>query len=214
MDSLIERNVVRGVGGGILNSEEGNFTLTSSTITQNTGDDGGAIFNFGIFNINRSTVSDNFVRFRAGGLFNNGGTFTIRDSTITLNRANMSEGGIANEENGTTRLANTILAANSTAGGNSPDCGGQLVSQGNNLVGNSNDCQGFANNTQNVIVGNAERVINPRLGSLSNNGGATPTHALLTGSPAINRGSGCASQDQRGESRPRGSACDIGAFKA
>ena len=213
-DTLFDRNVVRGVGGGILNSEEGNFTLTSSTITGNTGDDGGAIFNFGAFTINRSTISDNFVRFRAGGIFNNGGNMTINDSTITLNRSNRTEGGIANEEGGTTRLSNTILAGNSTIDGRTPDCGGQLISLGSNLIGNSRDCLGFASSSNSDLVGTAENNINPRLGVLDNNGGATPTHSLLPGSPAINAGSGCASRDQRGETRPRGGACDIGAFES
>src|SRR5688572_1703646 len=60
----------------------------------------------------------------------------------------------------------------------------------------------------------------PGLGPLAKNGGPTRTHALLAGSPAIDRGDKtCASAtDQRGVSRPRdgdGSGSrliDIGAF--
>jgi hypothetical protein len=50
---------------------------------------------------------------------------------------------------------------------------------------------------------------------LANNGGSTPTHALLEGSPAADgAGPGCPATDQRGISRPQGLRCDIGAFEA
>jgi hypothetical protein len=51
---------------------------------------------------------------------------------------------------------------------------------------------------------------------LQNNGGFTPTHALLTGSPAIDAGTGTAAPltDQRGVLRPSGRAVDIGAFES
>ena len=73
-------------------------------------------------------------------------------------------------------------------------------------------------------VAQHERVrfgLNPRLGPLQNNGGPTPTHALLAGSPARNAadparpGSGypaCGPLDQRGRSRD--ARCDMGAFEA
>jgi CSLREA domain-containing protein len=57
---------------------------------------------------------------------------------------------------------------------------------------------------------------------LADNGGPTPTHALLPDSAAVNGGdpSGCADPDgkaiitdQRGHSRPQGGRCDIGAFE-
>ena len=53
------------------------------------------------------------------------------------------------------------------------------------------------------------------LGPLADNGGPTPTMALLPASPAIDSGddSACPPRDQRGVSRPKGSACDIGAFE-
>ena len=62
----------------------------------------------------------------------------------------------------------------------------------------------------------------PLLGPLQNNGGATFTHYLLSGSPAIDAGnpdvtgSGgftCQATDQRGVPRPQGAQCDIGALE-
>ena len=57
--------------------------------------------------------------------------------------------------------------------------------------------------------------MNPLLGPLRDNGGPTPTQALLPGSPAIDHGddAGCPTADQRGVPRPRGAACDIGAYE-
>jgi len=59
-----------------------------------------------------------------------------------------------------------------------------------------------------------------KLGPLADNGGATPTQALLDGSDAINQGSvlycsaaPVAGRDQRGVSRPQGRLCDSGAYE-
>ncbi len=55
----------------------------------------------------------------------------------------------------------------------------------------------------------------PLLDLLQDNGGSTPTHALLPGSPAIDAGGNadCPLTDQRGAPRPVGAGCDIGAFE-
>ena len=66
--------------------------------------------------------------------------------------------------------------------------------------------------------------IDPKIGRLQNNGGPTPTMALLSGSPAIDRGvNNGLMTDQRGAPRPfdfaaltnasGGDASDIGAFE-
>ena len=48
---------------------------------------------------------------------------------------------------------------------------------------------------------------------MASNGGLTQTHALLSGSPAIDAGNTTLTADQRGVSRPQGAAADIGAFE-
>ena len=60
------------------------------------------------------------------------------------------------------------------------------------------------------------------LGGLADNGGNTLTHALLTGSPAIDAGNNatCEATDQRGFSRPIDgdgdtiAVCDMGAYES
>jgi hypothetical protein len=72
------------------------------------------------------------------------------------------------------------------------------------------------------LLGTFASPIDPLLGSLQMNGGSTDTQALLVGSPAIEAGETGACTDidgdpfifdQRGVSRPKGPACDIGAFE-
>jgi hypothetical protein len=61
-----------------------------------------------------------------------------------------------------------------------------------------------------IINGDAQ------IGALADNGGPTQTHALLSGSLAIDAADPVASPptDQRGVSRPQGSGPDIGAYEA
>jgi len=53
------------------------------------------------------------------------------------------------------------------------------------------------------------------LGPLADIGGPTKTHALLENSPAVDQGNcdSAPATDQRGEVRPAGSGCDIGAYE-
>jgi hypothetical protein len=55
----------------------------------------------------------------------------------------------------------------------------------------------------------------PGLGPLADNGGLTLTHAIASGSSALDSGTsaGAPPTDQRGVSRPQGSGFDIGAFE-
>ncbi len=62
-------------------------------------------------------------------------------------------------------------------------------------------------------INGAPLMADPNLGDLLDNGGPTPTHALLAGSAAINAGETVLSADQRALPRPSGAADDIGAFE-
>jgi hypothetical protein len=77
-------------------------------------------------------------------------------------------------------------------------------------VQNGAGAGGISNGVNGNMVG-----VDPLLGPLADNGGPTQTHALLPGSPAIDRGRndlGLAT-DQRGFGRVAGRAADMGAFE-
>ncbi len=210
-----------GIGGGISNSN-GTLNLTNSTISNNSANSGGGIAG-GTQNLTNSTISGNTARTGNGG-----GITVLTASLINTTVANNSApagsgGGIFNNGNNgaTVRARNSIIALNSAASG--PDVSGALTSNNFNLVGNGSVATitpaQFADQ-----IGTAVSPIDPLLGPLADNGGGTPTHGLLPGSPAIDKGhSSGAATDQRGFTRPvdradttnaqDGDGADIGAFE-
>ena len=230
--SIVSSNIATGYsGGGIAN--QGVTSITESTISgNNAGIDGGGIYNLlgplVTIALTNTTISGNGAGSRGGGI-ENFGTQTMNNVTITQNTAS-GAGGYEVFNNGSVggsiSMGNTIIAGN-TSGGVESDCStaGQLpgrgspnnVSLGYNLIQDPTGCL-LTGNTSTNITG-----VNPWLGNLTNNGGPTPTVALLPGSPAIDAGSSstpgsggsaCAITDQRGLFRPQGARCDIGAFEA
>jgi CSLREA domain-containing protein len=212
-------------GGGIMNSDK--LRVFSSVITGNTADwGGGGIYN-GPFHGNlvlmNTTVSSNSTRH--GGGIANGGTVALISSTIALNAASDVGGGLINETSGiagTVTMHNTLIARNSAMNNNAPDCSGTLTSQGYNLIGSTSGCMLSGDATGNRLN------VDPKLGPLQHNGGPLPTHALLSGSPALDAGNpatpgsadtACPTTDQRGQRRPHDgngdgvARCDIGAVE-
>lgn len=217
-------------GGAICNSKNnnspGSLTINRSTFVSNIAhDDGGAIRNDGNIDIRNSTFSGN----RADGQGLEGGsggavytrrnsTTTFNNSTVTNNYASTTGGGVEHQtgQNGITYIKNSILAGNTIGSGTMNDCGasGTTSSQGYNLVGQSNNSRGCPSNGVGDLI--LSGLISSAIGTLQNNGGTTLTHALVTNSPAIDRGdpgSSCESMDQRGVSRPQGGRCDIGSYE-
>jgi hypothetical protein len=174
-----------GSGGGILNN--GTLTVAYSTISGNHGDgDGGGILNYGSLTVADSTISGNSADDQGsggGGIYNISlsGSLTIINSTIFGNTAYIGGGigAFANE-----RLINTIVAGNTSPIGS--DMFPTIEIANNNLIGDAASSGGIQNGVNGNIVG-----FSPLLGPLANNGGPTMTHALLTGSPALNAGDNC-----------------------
>ena len=190
-------------GGGIYNDSATAVTITDSTISGNAASFGGGMFSFGTVNVTNCTFSAN--------------------SAVTIGSTSGVGGGISNG-NGTVNVRNTIIAKNTAANGG-PDYNGMLTSQGYNLIGNSSGGGAITPLTGDQI-GTAASPIDPLLGPLQDNGGATFTQALLFGSKAIDGGhSSGSATDQRGTGFPRtfndpnvpnasgGDGADNGAFE-
>lgn len=231
-DSTISRNAAANGGGLYVNG--GSISMTGSLMDSNRalspvscptcGGMGGALqVNYITGRIENSTFANNSADVSGGALELDGVYGLDMDSlTIVGNQAdangdgNGRGGGIhVPYAYGTLTLHNSLVAQNADRSGNAPDCStengsGNLQSLGYNLVGSLPGCV-----LAGITVGNLTNV-SPRLGGLQQNGGATASLALLPGSPAIDTGdpAACLPTDQRGISRPQGSACDIGAYEA
>ena len=208
-------------GGGINNDGGSTMTITRSTIVGNSGRFAGGIANYNgaVMAIRNSTVSGNSCTdANAGGGVENydgGSTLVIENSTITENTCGgaNSGGGIFNNTTAPA-LINTIVAGNTA---DRPDLSGSFISNGHNLIGDDTGSSGFVDGDNGDQVGSASEPIDPMLDGLADNGGPTPTHALLTDSPAIDSGDNdtAPSTDQRGAGFPRivQGTIDIGAFE-
>jgi hypothetical protein len=208
-------------GGGI-RFRDGNLTIIGSTISGNMASGGGGILTASTGNrttaIISSTISGNTATMGdGGGVLNALGLTEILHSTITANMAHGIGGGVAAYALGApTHVQSSIIAGNSGSDVDfiEPPNSSSFVSLGYNLVGNGNAVVNF-NQT-----GDRTGVTSPLVGPLADNGGRTPTHALLIGSPAVNAGdpappAGMPTFDQRGSGFPRvqHGRIDIGAFE-
>ncbi len=233
-----------GSGGAIQN--EGALSIASSVLSGNFSSAGGAILNLGTLSVADSTFSNNGAEFLGGAILNqdsvsairnctfsgnsslaggailNWGTIlSITNTTIAFNQSygwSAGGGGITNEDDATIgELASCIVAKNEWQG-LSTDIGNTatIVSASNNVIGGG-DGSGLTDGVNGNQVGSLASPLDPLLGPLQDNGGPTPTHALLAGSPAIDRGSNPAglAEDQRGAgfARVSGPQADVGAWE-
>jgi hypothetical protein len=227
-------------GGGI--ETEGNLFVERSTVSENRVEalaEGGAkaealggglaiASGAGATIVEESTISGNLVRAadatvvtiaRGGGI--GSGTLTLAGSTIAGNSAELDGAGASTSSVSGDNLAvfGASITRNSLVAlpqGEGENCSDPIVSSGFNL--DEDGSCGFAKGSD--LVGFAAG-LDP---VLRDNGGPTPTHALLPGSIAIDRGSSFgATTDQRGLPRPSdfpeisdkegGDGSDIGAFE-
>jgi hypothetical protein len=199
--SLISSNTANGLfAGGIVNiGRQGASVITNSTLTNNVGGQGGAIYNTG--------------------------RLILANDTISHNSARNTGSSVTNDPIGTINVLNTIVGMDNSPSVSSLQ--GAFTSFGNNLITDARNSTGFTNGTNNDQVSD-NNAINPLLGNLADNGGQTDTRALLDGSPAINRANNCVynrtcvqplqniylSTDQRTEFGRRGGlTVDIGAYE-
>ena len=218
----------------------GNFTGSGGNSPTQPGDGGagGAIFagNAGgvrTLAISDSTLTGNFTGsggdHTAGGTGGAGGrggaigvgdfaTVGLTHLTIAANTSGsggtggtlgaQSDGGAIGVSSGVTpstvTVTNSILASNLPA--TCAVSNATLTDGGHNLV--------FGTQCTDIT---AFSTADPLLAALADNGGATQTRAIGDASPARDAvpatGAGCTAADQRGTTRPQGTACDAGAYE-
>jgi hypothetical protein len=210
---LIENTTISGntgrYAGGIENNG-GTLMLMNSTVSGNTAECGPSIRTWtypgATMTVHNSTVSGGATSYECGSNFNgygigNDGTLVMSNSTVAANAL----GGLDNR--------GEVTVTNSVVDGGCVQLGDNAVtaSVGYNIVGGSDTC-GFNDPTDQIDVTSSALALGP----LTDNGGQTMTHALLPGSVAIDviPAPMCeVTEDQRGEPRPAGGMCDVGAFE-
>lgn len=241
-DSRFTGNVAGDAGGGLYLGGAGSSVLERVTVSGNIALSGGGILaSYQSVSIANSTISGNAASFSGGGVdAQPSSTVRLSNVTITGNTADTGEypydyclgGGLSSA--GALTLENTVIAGNKTFNPGyttGSDCysSGSTSSGGYNVIGDGSGGCVFVAEDQ---VGTTGSPIAPLLASLAWNGGSTPTHALLSGSPAVDNGNpgGCTwdddadggttpevalTEDQRTASRPYpdGGRCDVGAYE-
>ena len=199
-NSTVSGNTAAFLGGGVyINS--GEWQIHNSTISGNIAAEGGGIYNGGELDVTNSTISGNQAE-EGGGVLHTADTITNFSFVTVADNTAISGGGLE-VENSWIYIANSIVA------GNSPqNCLGNIQPFNNNLDDDASCAFSFTDN--------------PLLEPLGDYGGPTFTHAISAFSPAIEVADPCTIMnettplgfDQRGESRPDGAYCDLGAFEA
>jgi hypothetical protein len=188
--------------------------------------EGGALWSSGTLACTNTTIASSQAIGGSGGGADPGGTATggglyltnvavaLVNLTVATCRADGTNfyqlpqftgpalGGNLAATNATVTVLNSIIANS----GNGGDVWGLVTDGGYNIC---------SDGTANFSAPGSLNQADPMLAALSDNGGPTPTMALLVGSPASDTIiSGFPPVDQRGVSRPQGPAADIGAFEA
>ncbi len=204
-------------GGGMWLYDDDGYSVNIDNVTfsGNTAEaSGGGLWLYsddGAPLIKNSTFSDNSAGEYGGGLFltHEDGEALIDNSTITGNYAYGGGGGVYNADSGL-QIRGSIIANNTTYESN-PDLGGTDLYVEFSLI---EDPDGISLDQNNNNIFYAD----PMLGPLADNGGPTMTHALMTGSPAIDAGLNAAASanDQRGTGFARmvGLQTDMGAVES
>ena len=211
--TLIDSTVSDNSNNGIFSWGGSTLTIMGSTISGNTSVGwGGGINSWGTVTIANSTFASN-TAVTGGGIFNYAGVMAVSNSTFSGNRARIDGGGgVWNQS--TLTFKNTVMA-NSGADGN---CGGYGGTSAGHNLSDDTSCSAFFIQTGDLNTTPAG--LDPA--GLQDSGGVTKTFALMSSSPALNAipvsactdvNSVAVTTDQRGISRPQGSACDMGSFE-
>jgi predicted outer membrane repeat protein len=210
-------------GGGIFVGGSGTVLIDSCTISANSasgfGYGGGIYFRStaasSLLTLRNSTLSGNSAGGNGGGMYAYAQSSTpattvhIQNSTVTANKASQGGGmGSSKTSNITLSVESSIVSNDTSTFPGTSDFAAQLVIARTSAIGSKSGVTSFTDLGGNIIGA----ALN--LGALANNGGPTFTHALLAGSPCIDKGENAQNlnYDQRGLPRSYGTT-DIGAYE-
>jgi hypothetical protein len=221
-DSSFSGNAATNAGGAVYAAAPASF-LGCAFADNATPAQGGAVYAMSALLLVDCTASGN--RAQEGGAIydsSNSGVVSLYNSTLCRNSA--ATGGAIRVTYQGYDLYSTIAASNAASAG--PDIYWVMGDRGcwNSIVGD-NTSSGLAPGAPDAssnYIGTAAATIDPGLAPLAENGGPTPTCALLPESPAVDHGSNPLglTWDQRGvryarsySPRPLTACPDIGAFE-
>jgi parallel beta-helix repeat protein/predicted outer membrane repeat protein len=223
-------------GGAIRN--RGMLEINNSVLSSNqAGGNGGAIWTNDSLSINRSALVNNVAGGDGGAIYADGGSVSLINSTISGNNAGVSGSAIyngpsvlldlsfvtlTNNTGGLSNYGSATYGSTIFAGNTDNDCSsgsGTTTSNGYNLFGTNTGCSTDGStdlSTSDALLASLSLV------PLEDGNGETFVHELLPGSPAADQipsdgTNGCGTlvvTDQRGETRPLGTQCEIGAYEA
>lgn len=155
--------------------------------------DGGAIYNdpsAESLSIRSSTFNNNQADLNGGAVSSDGPISFILNSTFSSNNA-LQNGGALYNGNGLTTLDNNTIYKNSAHNGGGIFNAGTIEEFISNIVAGNKAKKNCDIANEGTIDENEFNLIgrDPLLGPLADNGGPTQTHALLRGSPALDAGS-------------------------
>ncbi|WP_372369771.1 right-handed parallel beta-helix repeat-containing protein [Candidatus Uabimicrobium sp. HlEnr_7] len=224
IDTTFEKNKTKtNNGGAIFYSSNSNVTAIRSTFENNSAENqGGATYsNVGANgSFTNCTFSKNKADDDGGAHFaDNPASDEFIDCTITRNKSGDEGGGIyAQDDQGTSEIVNinsTIIDNNTakTAGNDLFDLeasGGAFDDGGFNLIEDNGGQSEFIDGVNSNIVG----VDGDLESNAKDNGGVVETHALKTGSAAIDTGDDGNNVDEDSRQFDLNSSNDIGAFES
>jgi hypothetical protein len=213
VDSTIADNLADGGDGGPGGEDDVGFPGYGGRGGDGGFAEGGGIAALASFATDNSTIAGNAAQGSLGG---EGGPPDSSDGVPGQpgDQGHGAGGGIWAPVNpGSPALATSIsslIAMNATDTSTFPDADAAFTAS-HTLIQVGDGATGVTDGVDGNLVG-----VDPLLGPLQDNGGPTPTMALLPGSPAIDAGSNPLNltSDQRGNSpRVVGTAADIGAYE-
>lgn len=220
--SIVQSNVesdgpsAMGFGGGIATLS--GAALTGSTLAENSGHYGSALFSGSGAIIGNSTISGNTSHGGDVVRITGNAQSVIANSTIANNHVDSTThaGAVYFDSTIPLIVKSSILGMNTAGASNVP---ADLYTTSGTLDATGHDNLVVASNVMAAPPGVITVITDPKLGALQQNGGPTPTHQLMADSPARGSGNNDVGTylEQRGAGYPRASgpnaSVDMGAVQ-